>query len=389
MQARIRDWLPAARAVVHRRVVEHRAAGSGCRMLARMETVRIRTPQSLLSLLPRLVGPESAPSLVALPFSRGRSGMPMTLDLPGRRDVAVTASTIRAGMLGGDAVVLIACLDVPLGADPLPRRSELRRVSERLARWGVATLELLVLAPDAWGDYAHPECARGPRAELDLLEDPLPGVPVPEPIPGVPGDEHAMQAVVERLARLEPADLAAARADPIAALERAVALATHLGAAAEAGDDAPTTAVAIASTLVESPALRDLAIELAIDGVDAATTTLAAIQRGAPFAIDAAANRFLGLGPAPDPGVLHDRLRRWALVAAAVPLERRAPLLVIVGFLQFFVGRGRTAGRCAELAMTIDPTLTMAPLLRDIVDARGAPDWVLTQRAGVPSRHDD
>lgn len=360
-------------------------------MLTRMETVRIRTPQSLLSLLPRLVGPESAPSLVALPFRGGRSGMPMTLDLPGRRDVAGTAHAIRAGMLGGDAVVLIACLDVPLGAGPLPLRIELRRVSERLGRWGVATLDLLALAPDAWGDYAHPAGARGPRAELDLLDDPLPGVPVPEPIPGVPGDEHgaAMQAVVDRLATLAPAALIAARADPITALERAIALAPRLGAASETGDEPATTAVAIASMLVDSPALRDLAIELAIDGVAAATRTLAAIECGTPLAVDAAANRFMGMGPAPDAAVLHDRLRRWSVIAAAVPLELRAPLLVIVGFLQFFVGRGRTAGRCAELAMAIDPTLTMAPLLRDLVDTRGAPDWVLAQRTGVPSRHDD
>jgi len=55
---------------------------------------------------------------------------------------------------------------------------------------------------------------------------------------------------------------------------------------------------------------------------------------------------------------------------------------VIVGFLHFFAGRGRTAGRCAELAMAIDPDLSMAPLLRDIVDAKGAPDWVLGQRSG-------
>ena len=67
----------------------------------------------------------------------------------------------------------------------------------------------------------------------------------------------------------------------------------------------------------------------------------------------------------------------WSAIAEAAPLEARAPLLVIVGFLQFFVGRGRTAGRCAELAIAIDPTLTMAPLLRDIIDAKGAPDWVL------------
>lgn len=356
-----------------------------------METVRIRTPQSLLRLLPHLVGQEPAPSLVVLPFTAGRSGMPMTLDLPGRRDVAVTANTIRAGTLGADAVVIVACLQTPLHGDPLPLRIELRRVAERLGRWGIATLELLALAPDAWGDYAHPDGARGPRAELDLLEDPLPGVPVPAPIPGVPGDEHsaATQAVADWLQQLGPEDLEAAYADPIALLERAVALSTSLDAPAEGDDEEPARTVALASALVDSPAMRDLAIELAIDGEAAAAATLAAIERGTPLAIDAAANRFMGAGPAPDPEMVHDRLRRWTAIAAAVPLEARAPLLVIVGFLHFFVGRGRTAGRCAELAMTIDPSLTMAPLLRDIIDARGAPDWVLAQRRGVPSRHDE
>ncbi|WP_347754111.1 hypothetical protein [Agrococcus sp. ProA11] len=349
-----------------------------------METVRLRTPQSLLRLLPRLVGQDAAPSLAALPFTAGRSGMPMLLDLPGRRDVAVTANTIRAAMQGGDAVVLIACLDAPLGPGPLPLRIELRRVSERLARWGIATLELLALAPDAWGDYAHPDGARGPLAELDLLEDPLPTVPVPAPIPGVPGDEcsAATSAVAEWLQQLGPADLEAAHADPIPLLERAVALSTSLDGASEALDREVARTVALASMLVGSPAMRDLAIELAIDGEAAATATLAAIERGSPLAVEAAANRFMGTGPAPDPAILHDRLRRWAAIAAAVPLEARAPLLVIVGFLQFFVGRSRTAGRCAELAMAIDATLTMAPLLRDLIDARGAPDWVLTQRRG-------
>ncbi|MCR8671394.1 hypothetical protein, partial [Agrococcus sp. HG114] len=105
--------------------------------------------------------------------------------------------------------------------------------------------------------------------------------------------------------------------------------------------------------------------------------TLDAAERGDSAVADAAAGRFLGLGHAPDADRLHDRLRRWSAIAEATPLELRGPLLVIVGFLQYFVGRGRTAGRCAELAMAVDPALTMAPLLRDIVDAKGAPDWVL------------
>lgn len=344
-----------------------------------METVRIRTPQSLLRLLPRLVGQIEAPSLVALPFERGRSGTPMVLDLPHDRSIAAIARAICAGSRGADAVVLVACLSAPLGAAPLPIGRELLRLVDRLASSGVRCLDLLALAPDAWGDYASPECARGPLAELDLLDDPAPGVPELPAIPGVPvlRDGPAARAVAGWLDALDPVHLVAVADAPIPVLERAVELAPRLDDGPGPLGIDPTKEAALAIALVAHPMLRDLAIELAIDGVDAAAATLASIDEHGSLAGDTAAERFLGCGPEPDPDRLHDRLRRWTAIAEVAPLEARGPLLVIVGFLHFFVGRGRTAGRCAELAMAADPGLTMAPLLRDIVDAKGAPDWVL------------
>ncbi|QUW19625.1 DUF4192 family protein [Agrococcus sp. Marseille-Q4369] len=342
-----------------------------------METVKIRTPQSLLRMLPRLVGHTEAPSLVALPFSRGRSGMPMALDLPDRRSAAPIAHAVRRGARRADAVVLVACLAQPLGAGRLPLADELGHVARRLERAGMRVLEVLALAPDAWGDYSAPAGARGPLAELELLDDPAPGVPELPPIPGVPegrGSAAALE-VAAWLGALEGGVVAAARDDPIAALELAVSLADRLEEGPTALGIDPTKAAALAIALVVSPAQRDLAIELAIDGTSSAERTLDAIEGDA--ATEAAANRFLGVGPAPDVDRLRDRLQRWTAIAEATPLELRAPVLVIVGFLHFFLGRGRSAGRCAELAMAIDPALTMAPLLRDIVDAKGAPDWVL------------
>jgi hypothetical protein len=363
-----------------------------------METVKIRTPQSLLRLLPRLVGDVDAPALVALPFSGGRSGMPMLLDLPAlgsERDdpsaedageetlLDAVVRAIASGARGAEAVVLIACLGAPLGAGALPLQRELLGLAERLEARGIRALEVLALAPDAWGDYARPDAPRGPLAELDLLDDPAPGVPEPEPAPGVPSGDggRAARAVLTWLASLEQPDLDAVDDDPVGALELAVSLAPRLGAGRSGLGVDPARAAALAILLVESPAMRDLAIELAIDGVDAAAATLAAGASGDAHAGAAAAERFLGAGPEPDPERLLDRLRRWTAIAEATPLEARAPLLVIVGFLQFFVGRGRTAARCAELAMALDPLLTMAPLLRDVVDAKGAPDWVL-RRSG-------
>jgi len=228
---------------------------------------------------------------------------------------------------------------------------------------------------------------RGPLAELDLLEDPAPGLAAPTGAPAVPeGDAgEGAQAVSRWLALLEPRDVAAAGADALAALELATALAPQLALPPGAAGDAPARAAALAIALVARPSVRDLAIEVAVDGVEVAAATEAASGDPDSLAAHAAAGRFLGIGPAPDPLRLQDRLRRWSAITAAAPLEARAPLLVIVGFLHFFLGRGRSAGRCAELAMAIDPALTMAPLLRDIVDAKRAPDWVLGERdAQVP-----
>ena len=40
--------------------------------------------------------------------------------------------------------------------------------------------------PAAWGDYTHPDAARGPLAELDLLDNPASGLERPRAVPPVP-----------------------------------------------------------------------------------------------------------------------------------------------------------------------------------------------------------
>lgn len=347
-------------------------------MLRGMERVRIRTPQSLLSLLPRIAGEAEPGSLVVLPLRQGRSGMPMAFDLPGRSEVAAVAAAIRRSAPEADAVVLVACLAEPIGAGPLPGASAERALIAAIDAAGLGVLESLALAPDAWGDYAQPQGARGPRAELDLLDDPAPGVPVPPSVPGLPSPDAEAQARVDAaLDLLDDATWEAALDDPLPAFERALALATGLadGGRTGLGVD-PADAAALAIALVQRPVDRDLAIVAALDGPAAADLD-----------DEDAAARMLGRGPAPDADRVLEALRAWTAIAGATPLELRAPLLVVVGFLHFALGRGRTAGRCADLAIAADPTLTMAPLLRDLVDARGAPEWVLASRAqAMPSR---
>lgn len=352
-------------------------------MVLRMDTVRISTPQALLRLLPRITGGMTAPSLVVLPFAGRRSGMPMAFDLPepgaSRREVRALARAILGHAPSADAVVLVACLEDPIGAGSLPLGVELRDLADALGRT-VAIRDSLALAPDAWGDYARPEAAMGPLAELDLLDDPAPHVSdAVTALPPVPsGASDAAHAVADALDALLERPLLLREAEPLDAFARAIALAPSLehGERTGLGVD-PAAAAAIAIAIVASPRDRDLALALALDGAEAAARAEAAIDDPGSPACEAGAMRLLGQGEAPDAERLREHLRAWSAIAEATPLELRAPLLVIVGFLHFFLGRGRTAARCAELAEAIDPRLTMAPLLRDVVDARGAPEWVL------------
>lgn len=345
-------------------------------MLRGMERVRIRTPQSLLALLPRIAGPVEPDALVVVPLARGRSGTPMTLDLPEPATAAALAAAIRRGAPEADAVLLVASLAAPIGAGALPGAAGERALVAALEAERLGVLESLALAPDAWGDYARPASARGPRAELDLEDDPVPGAPLPPEIPGIPvGDDVAIARLDAALDALEPTAVAAAADDPVPAIEAGLAAAPLLasgGRSALGIDRAAGAALAVA--LVHRPALRDLAIVVAIDGPEAQAAGDAA-----------GAARMLGEGPAPDHGRVLAQLKAWTALAAATPVEDRAPLLVIVGFLHFALGRGRTAARCAEQAAAIDPGLTMAPLLRDLVDARGAPTW-LRERTARPAR---
>ena len=227
-------------------------------------------------------------------------------------------------------------------------------------------------------------------AGLDLIDDPVPGRPLPPRIPGMPrgldparAEPWRVRACLEDLAR---ADLEAAVDAPIETLERAVALAHDIAGPASPLGIVPAHAVALAIELVQRPRDRDLAIQAAIDGTDAAAATLAigtdlaALDEARPH------ERFLGEGEAPDADRLRNRLERWTAIAEAAPTDARAPLLVICGYLHFFLGRGRTAARCAQAAIDLDPELTMAPLLLQVVDAKGAPDWVVRdlRPAAVP-----
>lgn len=352
---------------------------------APMDTVRISTPQSLLRLLPHLVGTPEPPSLIVLPFTEGRSGMPMTLDLPdpGCPGDAFDgcAIAIDRGAPHADALVLIAVVVAPIGSGSLPLRDELRALAGRLEEGGWHVRELLVLGPDAWGDYTHPDAARGPLAELDLLDNPASGLERPRAVPPVPerADGPHLAAVDAHLDTVPTPALHAAMAAPIEALELALDQVQRLGSGGGALGVDPARAVALAVLLVQLPHYRDVAIDVALDGVDRARES---VDDPDGPAAERAAERILGIGPAPDPERLHDRLDLWSAIAAATPLDHRAPVLVIVGFLHYFLGRARTAVRCADLAQALDPALTMAPLLRQVVDTKLAPDWVLAHALG-------
>jgi len=343
-------------------------------MLPGMQIVRASSPQQLLLALPHLAGPAIARSIVVVPFHGTRTGMALRCDIPTlpRRALPGWADEIVGAALGAlpDAVAIAVVTDRTIGAGTLPHRAVVRALSAACRRVGLRVRVRLCQAADAWGDYAQPQAARGPLAELELTEG-MPFVP-PTPAPRVPEPATPQRRLAVARALEEVAasgGMCAALEDPVVPVE----LALH---AAVLSPEQAATVLA----LVQDPSIRDATTCQLLDGV-AAGLEAHALQRGAPSPSDP--ERLLGIGAAPD----RDRVERGVglleHVVAVAPEGMRAAPLTMLATLHWLVGRSGTAAACIEAALHDDPDLGMALLMATVLHAGMLPEWVEADRAAM------
>lgn len=343
--------------------------------------VRARTAADLLALVPSLVGIAPRRSLVLVVFHGSRTMGALRLDLPGpdaHQDLAGHAIGTVCRLDGADGVVPVVYADEPF-AEALDRaRTLLDDLLTTGRRAGLTVKDALCVAADGYGSLLDPELPRAGRPLSDLPEPtglpPLLDVDAAIALDDVPEEErHRFLARVRRSARASgrsgrTVDGVLSASDPIGVIERALDL--------ERTDPLPVPLVA---ALAELPVLRDLVLlQIGWGPVfGAAVLARTMLPADEPLGPEEAPGLAFCGGDMPRPDA--DRIERGIellrVTAAHLPERHRAPLLTMLAWLHWALGRGSIAGRFVDAGLAIDPDYGLAELLARMLGAGMLPEW--------------
>ena len=403
--------------------------------------VKASTAQDFLALVPQLVGFESEESIVFVAFRGKRSIGAMRYDLPvhestsAHRRIATSLVGIVSRLPDVDAVLPVVYTAQPfMGETGMPSRGFVRLLVERFEFSGIDVKDALCVAGDGWGSYLDDSTPPGGRP-LDAIRDsqiresipaddrrPLGSIEEWASLPDV--DTAVMERVARRLATLAEV-LRWLRAeglrDPHSAIpigrNRSSSAPSSRGRSAAEGDtglesdeqieavlDAyllddlpyfvemvfqcdpavmPDRTAAMLIHVAQSPALRDvLLMQWAFDRDtgDRVLDDAVRFTGGADAGALETSSLMLGEGPRPDPDRIESAIVIAKSLVARAPRDHRPPLLSILAWLNWALGRGSVAGRFVDAARAIDPGYGFAEIL-DTMLARGMlPEWAFESR---------
>ncbi len=395
----------------------------------RPTVVKTSQPNEFLALVPELVGfqPENSVALVAFRGNRTCGALRFTLPDPAapeavHKRIATTIVGMACKIPGVDALVPVVYTDDEFGAgaregdDGMPWRSFMRTLTRRCQLSGFLVRDAFCVGRDGWGSYDDPACpAEGrPLAELAASS---PGGNGERPasrlgslsswadLPdATPSNRRDTAEALRRLRRRggdagsrQPAlvDVDGGILDPVAVAEDLLAW----DPAALRTQDAATVLF-----LVQSPANRDqMMLQLAFGaevGAQAFEVNVrySVIQRATGLSMDdivrtemeQAANDgetqstiaqlvsdlMMGLTTErPDPERIETALRVLKAAAALAPRQARPPVLCMLAWLSWALGRGSVAGIFIDQALQIDPAYGMATLLDTLFGTGHLPEW--------------
>jgi hypothetical protein len=391
--------------------------------------VKASTAQDFLALVPQLVGFESEESIVFVAFRGKRSIGAMRYDLPvhetssAHRRIATSLVGIVSKLPDVDAVLPVVYTAQPFaGEKGMPNDEFVRLLVDRFEFSGIDVKDALCVAGDGWGSYLYESTPPGGRP-LAAIRDSRIGE-------AIPADDRRPLGSVEEWASLPTVDLAVServarriatlaevlhwlraerRRDPHAAIpigtNRSESAPSSLGdAQIEAVLDAyllddlpyfvetvfqcdpaelPDRTAAMLIHVAQSPALRDvLLMQWAFDRatgdrvLDDAVRFTAGEDAGA---LDTS-SLMMGEGPRPDP----DRIESAILIAKSLvsraPRAHRPPLLSILAWLNWALGRSSVAGRFVDASKAIDPHYGFAEIIETMLGRGMLPEWAFESR---------
>ena len=356
----------------------------------------------LLAMVPHLIGYQPRNSIVFVTFRGTRSCGAMRVDLPSSDSPRIQRRmvTTMVGMLckipDVDAVVIVVATDESFGESSEPPHQALAAMIERrVEQSGFELRQSLCLAADGWASYLDDHTPVGGRdlAELDQSQ-------VAADMPGELRDELG---IVDPHAELLPEATEEQRAEMAGELEW---LRTLMESQPDHDDDdddddeIPSDLLPLTDlpsfaedVLTGDPGLEDLALfAFAVQGPPVRDQVMLqwASDRAAGIRLwDApgfeSADLMMGHGRLPDLDRMVRGIELLRTIAARVSDRQRLPMLCMLGWLNWAMGRGTLAARYVEAAVAIEPEYGMAEVLTMLLNSGMQPEWMF-ERHDVASR---
>lgn len=371
--------------------------------------IKAHTAADFLAFVPHLVGYTPRRSVIFVMFNGKRTCGALRMDLPPNgpptllKHFATIALATIAEVPDVQTIVPVVFTDEEFGDDSaIPHAGLMDVVRRRCRHVGMPVREMLCLAADGWASYLDKVTPRGGRPLDEVLGSEVIAA-VPEDVRAGAGD-HLSQA-----SYVPPEEDASRRATHIMATLKAKAdIQRRMGAsspALSALDDIPAfieKALAWSDEeldeqgplllfAVQGPPMRDQTMLQWAAGYATGKHLHAEVENahGDPLAIDPVlGDIMLGGGPRPDPvrmlrGI--EILRTLLLLAQG---KYRLPVLCMLAWLNWGLGRVSHAKIYVDEARMIDPDYSMAELLDTLVASGRLPEWAFA-RNGSESRTDD
>jgi len=282
-----------------------------------------------------------------------------------------------------------------------PHGAFVRAVIERFRFSGYRVRDALCVAGDAWGSYLDPECPASGRPLDDIAGSSALGE-VPEVARSRFGEVEQWAALPEvdlvtkeRVARnlrtltrafdsAQPgsrcldeagADVATALEDPGRMHDLTAVLELILSHDVARLDE---RAAAFVIAIARSPALRDVVMlqwAFDLETGDRVLDDAARFAAGEPADRLSSGGLMLGQGPRPDPERIDSAIELLKAIAARAPRPSRPPLLCMLAWLNWALGRSSVAHLFIVAAQEIDARYGLAELLRTVLDRGMLPEW--------------
>jgi hypothetical protein len=366
--------------------------------------ITARDAADFLSLVPRLLGYEPRRSVVLIPFSAGRTGGGLRVDLPpAAADTDAVASTLigfACRVEHTDAYAVLVYDD----AEAVTHAELVAALEVRAQACGLRRIDALHISSGHWRSYLDPALggtiATDPDADANRPA-PDQGAGAALPHVDLARSERVGRALTECVRALDwvlngsrPAD---ARIHPDAlvaslALEDLPAffdswLPPHDAPPPDSAVDpehADVQDLALLIWCLARPALRDIALATWVRGVDGGDAALLAQQEweaGVAYPDELGA-WMMGEGPRPDVDRLTGAVEVCRLAAASAPAAYRPGALAASAWLSWALGRSTHSARYCEQALAIDPEHGLSLIVLSMVDAGHLPDWAFRAQPG-------